>query len=395
LLRRVATILNDHIDEITRDWAADLRQSPDTDVHAALLARQITDGLRVILTNVTSSIRTGVAPDAEGARAAAAAELASRRDRYPRLPIPDTALPPALALPPAGPPETARQTGGRQPAPRHRRLYRVRANTPPAADDLSALRGETLRRALAAAGQKGQLRQAQAYQVNEVVQEYVHLRRRIWRTLRDHMRRTDRPAVELAIYLDGLLYDLLIATVQAYQEAAVADLQKRVVRDPLTGLFNYDYFQARLQEEVYRARRDVSCVSLLMFDLDQLKHINDTYGHQVGDRALVHVAAAMRVAARESDVLCRYAGDEFACVLPRTHSGQARLVAERLRAALRRPLSVRSALDAGAVPPTDVVVTISGGIATYPDDARTAETLTAQADAALYRAKAAGRDRVL
>jgi diguanylate cyclase (GGDEF)-like protein len=395
LLRRVAALLTQHIEEITRGWVVDLRRTSDTEVHNELLSSQIVDGMKVILANLATTIATGVAPDPQSARAATIAKINSHRDGYPRAHVSDGAVPAPEMIPAPVEPTAPEEIRGRQPPPLNRVLYRA-LGADAAPDPDPAHPGEAARRALAAAVHKGHLRHDQGYQINEVVQEYSHLRRRLWLTLLPHMRRTDRPGVALTTYVDGILDDLLIATVQAYQDAAVYDLQKRAVRDPLTGLYNHDYCWERIHEEVRRAQRQGAQVTILMFDVDRLKEINDTFGHQMGDRVLIHVSDAMREVARQSDVLCRYAGDEFIIILPGSGGAHGAQVAERLRAVLSRPLQVSGAVAMPPSPPSvQVPVTISAGVATYPDDARMAETLTAQADAALYRAKAAGRDRVM
>ena len=404
MLRRVAAILNDQIEDIVRGWVADLRHTTETAIHNEMLSAQIVDGMKAMLVHVAATIDTGVAPDIDTARAAQAAEVASRRlTQTPRDPVAPGAdrpgLPEPLLLAAPGAAETAESLGGQQPAPMHRVLFRAPDIAAPglAADD-PGLSGAPLRQALTLAMHKGRLRQSQGYQINEVVQEYFVLRRRLWTTLSAQMRRSDQPAVQLAIYVDGILDDLLAATVQAFQEAAVQDLERRAVRDPLTGLYNHDDCWERINEEVRRAHRHDVRLTLIMFDLDHLKRINDTYGHQGGNRVLLHIADCMREVARESDVLCRYAGDEFIIILPESDREQGTVLAERLRSAVRRPLFLGTGLAGhladGTPAPAEFSVTISAGIATYPADARMAETLIAQADAALYRAKGAGRNRV-
>ncbi|HUS16484.1 MAG TPA: GGDEF domain-containing protein [Chloroflexia bacterium] len=394
MLRRVSTILNEQIEEITRGWVADLRRTPQTAIHNELFSAQIVDGMKAMLAHLASAIGAGVAPDAESALAAAAAELSTQRAVTPF----DTTVEPV----PPGTEDSAGEApadfvGGRQPEPSRRWLYRARRDTQGPVDQVGPS-SEALRQALALAIQKGQLRQSQGYQINEVVQEYIHIRRRIWRTLGLHMRQTDRPAMHLAIYLDGLLDDLLTATVQAYQDAAVGDLERRVLRDPLTGLYHHDYCWERIHEEVRRARRTGCPLTLIMLDVDHLKQINDTYGHQMGDRVILHAAKGMREVARESDILCRYAGDEFIIILPDSDKAAAMVLADRLHGVLRGSVAVTSgftlARPKDTPPPIEIFVTVSAGLATYPDDAQMAETLMAQADAALYRAKAAGRDRI-
>ncbi len=400
MLSRVAAILQDHLEEIVRGWVADLRQTSQTEVHNEMFSAQIVDGMKAMISNVADTIEHGIAPDAETAQAAGAAELFSGRTTITDAPpVALAAQPPPIALPPPVSP-AAYAPHGRQPDPRHRRFYRAqlpRGNSRRVSD--ATMEAESLRRALDVAEHSGRLRQQQGYEINEVVQEYLFLRRRFWQTLGHKLRRNDRPAVELAIYMDGLLDNLLIATVQSYQDATLRELKRRAVRDPLTGLFNHSYCWERIHEEVRRYRRYGTPFSLLLFDLDHLKRINDTYGHQMGDRVLSHVAEAMRLVDRSTDILCRYAGDEFVLILPGAEKHEAAILAERLRACVRHSVLVGDGPQvisptAATAADLTIVPTISIGLASCPADARVAETLIAQADRALYRAKAAGRDAI-
>ncbi len=158
-------------------------------------------------------------------------------------------------------------------------------------------------------------------------------------------------------------------------------------RDPLTGFFNHRYLHERLAEEVVRAVRTHRPLSVVMLDLDDFKLVNDSFGHLYGDGVLVHVAERIRSSLRASDVPARYGGDEFALILPETTCEDAAGVAARMLAAFRdSPFSSdgRVAFPIGA----------SIGIATYPEDGRSATDLLAVADRGLYNAKAAGGNRV-
>ncbi len=157
--------------------------------------------------------------------------------------------------------------------------------------------------------------------------------------------------------------------------------------DALTSLANRRAFDARIAEEVERSRRYGSALSLLMFDLDRFKPVNDEFGHRAGDMVLAELAEAVREALRLIDFPARYGGDEFAVLLPDTYKTEAFLVAEKLRDAVAE---VRVVLDDGTV----LSVTISVGVAALSDTCRTVEELVDAADKALYRAKRAGRDRV-
>ena len=159
-------------------------------------------------------------------------------------------------------------------------------------------------------------------------------------------------------------------------------------RDPLTGFFNHRYLHERLSEEVVRAVRTRRPLSVVMLDLDDFKLVNDTFGHVYGDRVLVHVAELIRSSLRGSDVAARYGGDEFALILPETGHDEAAVVAERILEAFQHsPFA-----SAGRQP---IPIGASIGIASHPQDGRTATDLIAVADRGLYSAKDAGGNLVL
>jgi diguanylate cyclase (GGDEF)-like protein len=174
----------------------------------------------------------------------------------------------------------------------------------------------------------------------------------------------------------------------ALENARVYEAARNLAdRDPLTGYFNHRYLHERLSEEVVRAVRTRRALSVVMLDLDDFKLVNDTFGHLYGDRVLVFAAETIRASIRASDVATRYGGDEFALILPETTAHEAAIVAERILAAFRdTPFAAegRSPFPVGT----------SIGIATHPDDGRTATELIASADAGLYAAKAEGGNRV-
>jgi len=172
-----------------------------------------------------------------------------------------------------------------------------------------------------------------------------------------------------------------------------ARLQRDVLTDVLTGVANRRFFERRLQEETDLWRRHGHSLSCLLVDLDHFKQINDRYGHAAGDRALQQVARQLSLGLRSSDVLARYGGEEFVLLLPGTDADQAREIAERLRAAIARTVSMPGT---GAAQP----VTVSMGLA-WIDETMRPEVpeppgawLVRRADEALYRAKARGRNRV-
>lgn len=172
--------------------------------------------------------------------------------------------------------------------------------------------------------------------------------------------------------------------------AANAELQSLASRDGLTGLFNRRMADQRLADEILRHRRTGQTLSVLLVDVDHFKQVNDRFGHTAGDDALRAVAACLRDACRGTDVVARFGGEEFIVLLPETPAPQALLVGEMLRSQV-------ASLSLPAVGK----VTISLGLADAPPqplgipNAWTAAELVRRADAALYSAKACGRDRVV
>ncbi|MGH7606108.1 MAG: diguanylate cyclase, partial [Gemmatimonadales bacterium] len=161
------------------------------------------------------------------------------------------------------------------------------------------------------------------------------------------------------------------------------ELQRLSATDPLTGLYNRRRLMEALDHEVRRARRLGHPFAVLMADVDLFKRYNDAFGHPAGDAVLKRVAAIMREASRDVDLVARYGGEEFFLVMPETHAAGAVDVAERIRSRL-----AGERLAGG-------VVTLSVGVAEFPAHGDTPEALIAAADAALYQAKRAGGNRVV
>jgi diguanylate cyclase (GGDEF)-like protein len=170
-------------------------------------------------------------------------------------------------------------------------------------------------------------------------------------------------------------------------------LEKLIFLDKLTGLYNRAYFDGQIEREIERANRGGTSVALLMADLDEFKKVNDTRGHLVGDLMLAHAGSLIRGHVRAIDVAARYGGEEFAVLMPsstRSRADVATEAAERLRRLVAES-------DPGSSAPelAGMRITVSIGIALYPDDARTAKQLIDCADVALYAAKRWGRNRVV
>jgi len=171
------------------------------------------------------------------------------------------------------------------------------------------------------------------------------------------------------------------------------EAERLSVTDPLTGLWNYRHLRESIHREIERANRFGRMLAVLVLDLDRFKDINDTYGHAAGDSVLVEFARRIRAEIREVDLAFRQGGEEFVVLLPETDVRGAATVAERLCAAIRdRPIRVEPYAGAGRRAHATVSVTVSIGIAVYPDHAGDGEEVLDAADDALYAAKAAGRD---
>jgi diguanylate cyclase (GGDEF)-like protein len=165
-------------------------------------------------------------------------------------------------------------------------------------------------------------------------------------------------------------------------------LEELAILDEKTGLANFRQFRRKLHEEWLRAERYQHPLSLIMLDLDDFKRLNDTLGHTAGDEALREIATLVAGAARATDLPARFGGEEFVLLLPHTDSPMAARVAERILSAVRQHVFL-----AGEHPTS---LTVSAGVATYDagDPIASAEDLVKFADAALYRAKGAGKNRV-
>ncbi|MHB9075673.1 MAG: sensor domain-containing diguanylate cyclase [Desulfobaccales bacterium] len=164
-------------------------------------------------------------------------------------------------------------------------------------------------------------------------------------------------------------------------------LQNQAIRDPLTGLYNRRYLEETMDRELHRARRLKTPLGVVMMDLDHFKDFNDAFGHAAGDALLSSLAHVITGGIRTEDIACRYGGEEFLLVLPGASPETTRERAENVRQAVK---ALQVQYQGRFLKST----TISLGIAIFPDQGHTAEEVIAAADAALYRAKQAGRDRV-
>jgi len=186
----------------------------------------------------------------------------------------------------------------------------------------------------------------------------------------------------------GPLVSVRYSITDAQEENILRHLYEASVRDSLTGAFNREYLSERLKTEVAFAVRHRTETSLIMFDLDHFKRVNDTYGHQAGDAVLISVVQSVTQTLRAEDVLARYGGEEFAVSVRGIDMAGTKRLAERIREANHREVAYKG---------QHVPISISVGCATLSecDDPPTVDGLIALTDKRLYAAKQAGRNRVI
>ena len=195
-------------------------------------------------------------------------------------------------------------------------------------------------------------------------------------TTRDEMQVFTQHELELVVLLSAHI-SLALENNRLYEIS---------VMDSLTNVYNRRYLEQRLGEEVAYSKRYAKPLTVCLLDIDFFKRLNDTYGHQAGDHVLKKVSALLSQALREYDIVARYGGEEFAVILPTTPKQKGASIAERLRASIA---------DAEFTYKDKVIKTsISVGVACFPDDGETSESLVAASDKALYTAKEHGRNQV-
>ena len=153
-------------------------------------------------------------------------------------------------------------------------------------------------------------------------------------------------------------------------------------------MWNYGKFQQLLSYEIEKSKISSLPLCLVMIDVDNFKNFNDTHGHLKGDEAIRNIASILQNKSRSCDPVARYGGEEVAIIMPNTSKDNSRLFAERLRSDVEKFYAEDNSM------PPDKRLTISAGIAIYPDDANTKEELISMADAALYQAKHNGKNRI-
>ena len=181
------------------------------------------------------------------------------------------------------------------------------------------------------------------------------------------------------LWLDGAIFDITMRKCMEKQ------LKYEATHDPLTGLYNRNKLEQRLTDEILRGDRYNHSISIFMLDIDKFKNINDSHGHYAGDVVLHDLAKLLDRSVRNTDYIFRYGGEEFIVVLPETPISEAEELADRLREeVVDNPILIGDDVK--------LKLTVSIGVATYPDHAKTWNTLVKMADKAMYRAKEAGRN---
>ena len=192
---------------------------------------------------------------------------------------------------------------------------------------------------------------------------------------------------DLSILEAIALYSSVAIERRNYYQSSL-NLKKISITDPLTGLLNRRYFEERIAEEMERSRRHKEPFSLIIMDIDNFKDFNDSYGHLAGDEALRCTGHTIRKSIRIIDIAARYGGEEFAIILPTTGKEDAVIIGERIRDEVEKMCFYVKEKTLIAH------LTVSIGIATFPDDASGLEDLIDKADKALYKAKRRGKNRV-
>lgn len=205
----------------------------------------------------------------------------------------------------------------------------------------------------------------------------------IWETIMGAFRREDRDILRVVMRLRRALIGMIMAATEACYACASSELDRLAHTDPLTELFNRRYLTRELERHIEIYKRYRHPFSIIMLDVDNLKHINDTFGHAAGDAALRHVAALVRATIRDVDLACRYGGDEFVVLMPETEKQVVQIVATRIAEALRK---TKLKLDHHLA-----TLEVTVGSASCPDDGTDMEQLLLEADNSLYRAKAEKR----
>ena len=178
-------------------------------------------------------------------------------------------------------------------------------------------------------------------------------------------------------WLISVVSHLSLSSIEHFNEAVQTE-RHRALHDPLTSLPNRTLFHERIDHALTFAKREQKEVALMVIDLNEFKEVNDSLGHQAGDKLLLQASQRLKDVLRESDTLARFGGDEFAVILPQTNQSQASILAKRLSMAIRSPFVIENC---------SLTIGMSIGTAMYPSDGNNSESLIKYTDLEMYRIK--------
>jgi len=212
-----------------------------------------------------------------------------------------------------------------------------------------------------------------------------------WKKIIDHLANLNK-ALNRNVNLRTAICDYFCSIDVSFKNPKIVEISvfeykdKASKFDNLTGLYNRSYFNESLEREFARAKRYNQELSILFFDLDNFKNVNDTFGHMAGDIVLQNVSKIIQQEIRTEDIAARYGGEEFVIILPQTEKIRSLILGERIREGIKE-LSFN-------FQDRDMHITVSGGLASYPIDTDNAPDLVEFADQALYEAKSNGKNNI-
>ncbi|MCK4233328.1 diguanylate cyclase [candidate division WOR-3 bacterium] len=243
---------------------------------------------------------------------------------------------------------------------------------------------------------KGIMKQDENNLFSNLLRVFTHLEmdpklaEKTWNDILKHRKEMSK-SLDRNIGLRVAMLDYFIAVNKQIRNPKIIEieifekLERSLVTDELTGLYNKRFFQQAFYREVQRAKRYRTDLSIMFVDIDDFKNCNDLKGHAFGDRVLKRVAEIIKAGLREVDFPCRFGVDEFVIILPETRGSKAVIAAERLR---------KDVLSVNFLPEDKYYITVSAGVASFGIDGNTVEELVDNADTALFRAKNDGKNRV-
>jgi diguanylate cyclase (GGDEF)-like protein len=235
---------------------------------------------------------------------------------------------------------------------------------------------------ICSAARHGRERAQEHFDIRELVREYQILRELIFLNVRGHADRFAKFGTGNSEHtcrsIGAALDEAMRETMNAFVEEHMLQLRRLSRTDSLTGLYNHRIFYERLADELNRARRYDSPLAMVLLDLNNFKVVNDTKGHQFGDHMLIRSAEEMRSQLRQTDILCRYGGDEFGLILPETSQQHAYAMMTRLVEGFKELGRSEGAPDAFGM---------SFGLAAHPEDEGTVRSMVKAADERLFRSK--------